>query len=138
MTGIIVAGHGNFASGITSTIKLVIGIPENYEFIDFLEGESQKALLENLQGKVKALEGCEKIAIMTDIAGGSPFKTAVLLAAADGKLDVIAGTNVPMLMDLVFSRLYKDIGEELILGVMEAGRQQIVRYQKDVKGIVGS
>ena len=44
MIGIIVAGHGNFASGITSMLELVVGKPENYEYIDFLQGESQEAL----------------------------------------------------------------------------------------------
>ena len=29
MIGIIVAGHGNFASGITSMLELVVGKPEN-------------------------------------------------------------------------------------------------------------
>ena len=38
MIGIIVAGHGNFASGITSMLELVVGKPENYEYIDFLQG----------------------------------------------------------------------------------------------------
>ena len=38
MKGIIVTGHGNFASGIESTMKLIMGEQEKIAFIDFKEG----------------------------------------------------------------------------------------------------
>ena len=44
MIGIIVAGHGNFASGITSMLELVVGKPENYEYIDFLQGDRKSVV----------------------------------------------------------------------------------------------
>ena len=56
MIGIIVAGHGNFASGITSMLELVVGKPENYEYIDFLQGESQEALEDDYREKLVAAE----------------------------------------------------------------------------------
>ena len=55
MIGIIVAGHGNFASGITSMLELVVGKPENYEYIDFLQGESQEALEDDFREKLDNL-----------------------------------------------------------------------------------
>ena len=64
MIGIIVAGHGNFASGITSMLELVVGKPENYEYIDFLQGESQEALENDFREKLNNLKDCEKIVIM--------------------------------------------------------------------------
>ena len=69
MIGIIVAGHGNFASGITSMLELVVGKPENYEYINFLQGESQEALEDDFREKLDNLKDCEKIVIMTDITG---------------------------------------------------------------------
>ena len=96
MIGIIVAGHGNCASGITTMLELVVGKPEHYEFIDFLQGESQEALEEDYRDKLDKLKDCEKIVIMTDITGGSPFKSAVTYAVSDDRLNVISGTNVPM------------------------------------------
>ena len=121
MIGIIVAGHGNFASGITSMLELVVGKPENYEYIDFLQGE-----------KLNNLKDCEKIVIMTDITGGSPFKSAVTYAVSDDKLNVISGTNVPMLVELIFRRMNSDDSEDLIQSSMDAGKEQIVRFHKDM------
>ena len=36
MTTVIVSGHGNFATGITSSLDLILGVPQNYEAIDFV------------------------------------------------------------------------------------------------------
>lgn len=132
MTGIVVAGHGNFASGLTSMLELVVGKQENYEYIDFLQGESQESLEEKFREKLNALRDCEKVAVMTDIAGGSPFKTAVMYAMSEGRLNVIAGTNVPMLVELIFGRIDCHDFEVLIENAMEAGKQQITRFQKDI------
>ena len=40
MIGLIVTGHGNFASGLTSSLKLIAGEPKNYVAVDFLESYS--------------------------------------------------------------------------------------------------
>lgn len=132
MIGIIVAGHGNFASGITTMLELVVGKPEHYEFIDFLQGESQEALEEDYRDKLDKLKDCEKIVIMTDITGGSPFKSAVTYAVSDDRLNVISGTNVPMLVELIFGRMNSDDSEALIQSTMEAGKAQIIRFHKDM------
>lgn len=132
MTGIIVAGHGNFASGITSMLELVVGRPESYEAIDFLQGESQEDLEEAFQEKLGILKGCDQIAILTDIAGGSPFKTAVTCVVADGRLHVIAGTNVPMLVELIFARANSTDCEALLEQAMEAGKSQITLFHRDM------
>ena len=132
MIGIIVAGHGNFASGITSMLELVVGKPENYEYIDFLQEESQEALENDFREKLNNLKDCEKIVIMTDITGGSPFKSAVTYAVSDDRLNVISGTNVPMLVELIFRRMNSDDSEDLIQSSMDAGKEQIVRFHKDM------
>ena len=129
MIGIIVAGHGNFASGITTMLELVVGKPEHYEFIDFMQGESQEALEEDYRDKLDKLKDREKIVIMT---GGSPFKSAVTYAVSDDRLNVISGTNVPMLVELIFGRMNSDDSEALIQSAMEAGKAQIIRFHKDM------
>lgn len=132
MIGIIVAGHGNFASGITSMLDLVVGKPDHYEYIDFLQGESWEALEEDYMGKLDKLKDCDKIVIMTDITGGSPFKSAVTFVVSDDRLSVISGTNVPMLVELIFGRMNSDDSEALIQSSMEAGKEQIIRFHKDM------
>ena len=35
MIGLIVTGHGNFGSGLTSSLNLIAGEQENYQYVDF-------------------------------------------------------------------------------------------------------
>ena len=37
MTGIILIGHGNIATGMQSAVKLIFGEPENFQAIDFTQ-----------------------------------------------------------------------------------------------------
>ena len=49
MVGIIVSGHGNFASGLLSTLKLIAGEQENVIGIDFIDGQGSAELKNNIK-----------------------------------------------------------------------------------------
>ena len=44
MIGLIVTGHGNFATGITSSFRLIAGESPDYEAVDFLPEDSIEML----------------------------------------------------------------------------------------------
>ena len=48
MLGLIVTGHGNFATGLQSSLRLIAGEKENMCFVDFEEKDS----VEDLAGKL--------------------------------------------------------------------------------------
>lgn len=39
MVGFIITGHGNFASGLYSACKMLIGERENIEVVDYIDSE---------------------------------------------------------------------------------------------------
>ena len=98
MIGLIVTGHGNFASGLTSSLKLIAGEPKNYVAVDFLESYSVEDLERELNKAFDELKDCEGILVLSDLGGGSPFKTAVMTGYPKGNVEVIAGSNLPMLI----------------------------------------
>mgnify|MGYP000562147186 CR=1 FL=1 len=59
MIGLIVTGHGNFASGLTSSLKLIAGEPKNYVAVDFLESYSVDDLERELTKALDELKDCE-------------------------------------------------------------------------------
>ncbi|MGL6220061.1 MAG: hypothetical protein ACRC36_18605 [Lacrimispora sphenoides] len=77
MIGMIVTGHGSYATGITSGLKLLAGEPENYEPVDFLEDDSLEILTGKLAAAAKRLSQCTGILIYADLTGGSPFNVSV-------------------------------------------------------------
>ncbi|AVK99183.1 hypothetical protein [Pediococcus inopinatus] len=95
---IIVTGHGNFASGIGSTVKLLAGSIDGVQYIDFTEDMNEN----NLAKKFKdIISNGEKTLFFCDLVGGTPYKQAVV--ASDGQEDriaVVAGCNVGSLLEL--------------------------------------
>lgn len=133
MTGIIVTGHGSFATGITSGLKLLAGEPEYYESVDFSPEDSVGSLTEKLEAAVKRLDGCEEILVLTDIKGGSPFNVALRMKLQRGEgFEVIGGTNLPVLLDAYLSRDSGKSVKELAYSSAEAGREQLVWYEQSL------
>lgn len=54
MIGLIVTGHGNFATGITSSFRLIAGESPDYEAVDFLPEDSIEMLTEKLKNAAAA------------------------------------------------------------------------------------
>lgn len=131
MIGIIVTGHGFFATGITSALKLLVGEPEQFEAVDFEPEDSIDLLTEKLKAAVERLEDCEGILLMTDLRGGSPYNVASRLCM-EGKegMEVLAGINLPMLIEVYMSRGMASDVIALADTALEAGRSQVLRFER--------
>lgn len=103
MIGIIVTGHGHFATGLLSSIEVIAGKQEYIEAIDFHANSSNTELANSLEAAIGRLN-CSDILFCTDIAGGTPFNQSVILSTRMPNSKVISGTNVPVLLEALFSR----------------------------------
>lgn len=129
MVGIIITGHGRFADGFMSSIKLIAGeqqdfIPVYFEHeVDELEADLRKAIAD--------LSGCEGIIIFTDLQGGSPFKTAFEISLTVDGLAVISGTNLPMVAEVTMARKFGLGVQDLANMAINTGKEQIVLLDKE-------
>ena len=64
LIGIIVTGHGNFASGLASSIEVIAGKQDKFEAIDFPIGSTNTELAKQLQEAVDRLN-CSDIIFCT-------------------------------------------------------------------------
>lgn len=128
MIGLIVTGHGNFASGITSSIDLIAGKQNDYVAVDF-DGEGTDKLENDLKTALEKLSACDGIIIFCDLAGGSPFKTAVVLTASNSKVKVIAGTNLPMLCEISMARTMINDLDVLVSSALIVGKDNIQLFE---------
>lgn len=132
MIGIIVAGHGNFATGITTGLKLFAGDVQDYVPVDFLPEESFDSLAKKLEEAIGRLQGCESVLILTDLTGGSPYNAAVKLRL-EGKavLEVIGGVNLGGVIEAVMSRQAETDGKRLAASVEQAAKNQVARFMTE-------
>lgn len=134
MIGLVVTGHGNFASGLSSSLKLIAGELENYVAVDFLESYSVEDLAKALNDAFDTLKRCEGILVLTDLGGGSPFKTAVENGFPKGNIEILAGANLPMLIEVNMARKFMEDLKALAEMALNTGKEQVVRYEfKPVK-----
>ena len=90
MIGMIVSGHGHFASGLHVSAKMIAGEHENVRYIDFEDGMGPDKLGELLSAAYTELAHCDGIVVLTDLPGGAPFQTAVAASMQhpDQKIEV--------------------------------------------------
>lgn len=75
MVGLLITGHGHFATGLGSSLRLITGNTENIVYVDFEENHSTDTLTENLNKALDELKDCDGVLVLSDLAGGSPFKS---------------------------------------------------------------
>lgn len=132
MIGLIVTGHGNFATGITSSFRLIAGELPDYEAVDFLPEDSIEMLTEKLNNAAARLAGCEGILVLTDLAGGSPYNVASKMRMErKDTMEVIAGINLAALIEAGMGRENAADAGELARTVEETAREQVIRFLTD-------
>ena len=132
MIGLIVTGHGNFATGITSSFRLIAGDVPDYEAVDFLPEDSIEMLTEKLNNAAARLAGCEGILVLTDLAGGSPYNVASKMRMErKDTMEVIAGINLAALIEAGMGRENAADAGELARTVEETAREQVIRFLTD-------
>ena len=129
MIGLIVTGHANFGSGMTSSVNLIAGEQEAYRYVDFLPTYGTEELTEEIAKAMDQLKGCEGIIIFTDLMGGSPFNVAASLGHGKENVRIVSGTNLPMLVEIVMSRKFMDDLDGLVESVLETGKEQVTKYE---------
>lgn len=129
MIGLVVTGHGNFGSGLTSSVNLIAGNPANYEYVDFIESYSTDDLDRELRKAFDKLSDCEGIIVMSDLPGGSPFKTAVMVGQEYDNIHVIGGTNLPMIVEITMARTMIEDVDALVDMALTTGKDQIVKFE---------
>ena len=139
MVGILIAGHGNFPTGVFSAIALVAGSTDNVFACDFENGMSSEELKANMTEAINKAEG-EGVLILCDLAGGTPNRTAVELKAemTDKKIRVISGANLPAIMDAAFSAGDSDDVDELAAQVFESGIEGFVDFDRTEDDAAGA
>ena len=111
MIGIIVVSHGKLAREIVAAAEHVVGAQKNFRAISIEPDDDMEDRREQIIQTAKSCDTGAGVIILTDMFGGTPSNLAISVMPK-GKIEVLAGVNLPMLIKLAEVR-----GE---LGLMEA------------------
>lgn len=135
MIGLIVTGHGHFADGLHTSAQMIAGESEYIKYVNFEDGMSPEALGEKLSAAYTEFASCDGIVVLADLPGGSPFKTAVEVSMAhpDKKIEVLAGTNLPMIVTAATMIEFEEDPKALADELITTGQECIVRFELAVR-----
>ncbi len=131
MIGLIVTGHGGFASGMASALDILAGKPEKFACVDFQQEDSTDDLELSLKKAIKSLDDCHGILILADLVNASPYKISSELSEkmhATHDIRVVGGTNMGMLVQINMARGYVNDVNDLADLAVEEGRKHVLKY----------
>ncbi len=110
MVGLIVVAHFNLAKEMVAATELILGKQRQFESVDIFPDEDVEKIKKRLIDAVKATETGDGVLILTDMFGGTPSNIS-LSFLEEGKVEVVAGVNLPMLIKLITYREGKPLNE---------------------------
>ncbi|TNH04094.1 PTS sugar transporter subunit IIA [Testudinibacter sp. TR-2022] len=131
MISIIVLGHGRFASGIQYAVNQIIGEQDNIAFIDFPESKSPAQLKQEILTALEQLNHTRGVLFCCDILGGSPFRTASLIAQELPIAEVITGSNLQMLIECSMEKDELAFAD-LVELALSSGKQGITKLSDEL------
>lgn len=129
---IIIATHGVAAEQLLKTTEMLIGEQSDVAYIDFVPGENAETIMGKYQALVEGqLAHCDQVLFLVDMWGGSPFNAANRFQEGKNNMDVVAGVNIPMLVNVCMARDDVESLDELVEVALEAGSTGIrsLNYQ---------
>ncbi|OAT45702.1 PTS system N-acetylgalactosamine-/galactosamine-specific IIA component [Proteus hauseri ATCC 700826] len=130
MIGLIVSGHLNFASGMASAVKAIAGEQQDIAFIDFLESISPDELEKQMRQAIDSMD-CQQYLFLTDLPGGTPCNRAMAIMMQNPAVEVLAGVNLPMIVNAAFEREGCST-TELVQTLREIGHDSIQDIRKQL------
>ena len=108
MIGIIIVTHGNLALELKSAMEHILGIQKNIEIISIKPDDDLEIKKSALEESIKKVDEENGVIILPDMVGGTPSTLAISLLKI-GKVEIISGVNLPMLIKLVGLRDSNDL-----------------------------
>ena len=123
MIGLILVTHGQLAREFVSAMEHVVGPQAAIEPVCIGPQDDAQACREEISAKIAEVDQGQGVIILTDLFGGTPSNLAISLLV-EGKVEVIAGINLPMLIRLARARTEMNVADA-VRAARDAGRNYI-------------
>lgn len=131
MISVIIGTHSIFSEEILKSAEMIFGDQENVGAVTFKPGEGIESLVEKYNTLIKELDSTDGVLFMVDLFGGSPFNAASIIAMQHENMEIVAGVNLPMILEVLGSRDFSSI-TELLRVAENSGKESIKVLTKNI------
>ncbi len=123
MIGLVLVTHGKLAVEFRAALEHVVGPQTRIETISIGPDDDVERRRQDILDAVQKVNDDSGVILLTDMFGGTPSNLAISVMEA-GKIEVIAGVNLPMLIKLASVRGEKRLADA-VADAQDAGRKYI-------------
>ena len=110
MIGLVLVTHGRLAVEFRAALEHVVGAQTQIETVSIGPDDDIERRRQDILDAVAKVNDGSGVILLTDMFGGTPSNLAISVMEA-GKVEVIAGVNLPMLIKLASVRGEKPLAE---------------------------
>ena len=123
MIGVLIVTHRELAEALISVCDLIMGHQEGMAAVSLDPSEAPESSREQIKLGLGQVNNGDGVIVLTDMLGGTPSNLS-LSFLQEGKVEVVTGVNLPMLMKLAHLRGDKDL-KEVASALRQYGQQGI-------------
>ncbi|WP_213980100.1 PTS sugar transporter subunit IIA [Sphingomonas sp. dw_22] len=123
MIGLVLVTHGRLAEEFVVAMEHVVGKQERIAPICIGPDDDMESRRADIAAAIKSVDSGRGVIVLSDLFGGTPSNLAISLMEA-GRIEVIAGINLPMLIRLGSARKTMKV-TDAVAAARDAGRKYI-------------
>lgn len=123
MIGLVLVAHGRLAEEFVTAMEHVVGTQERVRTVAIGPDDDMEARRADISAAIDGVDAGRGVVVLTDLFGGTPSNLAISLMER-GRVEVIAGINLPMLIRLESARKTMNV-VDAVAAAREAGRKYI-------------
>jgi PTS system mannose-specific IIA component len=131
MIGIVIVTHGRLGQEIVAAMEHMVGPQTHLRAISIGPEDDSERRQREIAAAVKSVDLGRGVVIATDMYGGTPCNLALTLLER-GKVEVLAGANLPSLIKLIHIRANRSL-DEAVTEAVEAGRKYMRACSADLQ-----
>lgn len=124
MIGAVIITHGRLAEALLEAAEAIAGKIDNVKTLSVMNSDTNDGIRAVLASAVKEVNKGKGVVIFTDMFGGTPTNIALSLME-EGKVEVITGVNLPLILKFMSHRSDKSL-QDLTHLLKEYGQGSIV------------
>ena len=132
MIGLVLVTHGHLATEFRAALEHVVGPQARLATIAIAPDDDMESRRRDIIAAVDEVESGRGVVILTDMFGGTPSNLAISVMEP-GRIDVVAGVNLPRLIKLASVREEKTL-DEAVTAAQDAGRKYITVASRVLAG----
>ncbi len=132
MVGVVVVSHGDFAKGLIETAEQIVGALDKVSWVSIKDRCNVDDIRKAIDKAIKKVNTGYGVLLLTDMFGGTPSNLS-LTFLEKGKVEVLTGVNLPILLKLASIREGKSL-EEIANLLKDHGRRSISLASEVLEG----